>query len=320
MTPLDERLAEALRDATPQPPRQLDPVAIRAHSVRRERGPRRFAPVLVAAAIIAVAVGIALTRGSDEGRRSGTVGPPSPAPVLTVHGVRVPYAGPIPWSGAIADASDPRVVYVQANGDMIQSVCGLPVERSRVTASSDQVVIHVDGYAKPLSGPCAGVGHPPQRLAIRLPSPLAGRTVVDGATHRAHPVLDPTTVPTVHDVPPSYAASPLTWDDRTGISTRYYTRDPRTSIASQIGLRYAPPTSSTRLRNQLRYGQSKAVTIDGSPGTFYAYTEMVGHTPFSRWTILWTRTDRSQLLLTISGPSRVILSQQVALQLAKDTH
>jgi hypothetical protein len=239
--------------------------------------------------------------------------------VIEVKGAGVPYAGSVPWSGAIVDASDARVLFIEANGDLIKTtknVCGLPVERTRVAASPGQVVIQVDGYAKPITDPCAGVGHALQRLAVRLPSPLAGRTLIDATTRRHHRVLDPTTVPSVLGVPTNYAASPLTWNDRNSIATRYFTVDVNPSqIASQIGLDYALPASPAHLA-PLAADTSRAVTIDGRPGVFYGFSEDVGRTHFNRWTILWTRADRSQLRLTVSGPSAVILSQQRALQLA----
>lgn len=78
MTDLDERLAEALRAAVPEPPHQLDPQAIRDRSVRRRRPLRRYAPALAAAVVVAVAVGIALTRGGggDADNNPATAGNP----------------------------------------------------------------------------------------------------------------------------------------------------------------------------------------------------------------------------------------------------
>lgn len=78
MTELDERLAEALREAVPEPPRQLDPEAIRHRSAHSSRPTRWLAPALAAATVIAIAVGItvALTRDGEHRTAPGTGGDP----------------------------------------------------------------------------------------------------------------------------------------------------------------------------------------------------------------------------------------------------
>jgi hypothetical protein len=61
MTELDERLARALREAVPAPERTLDGGAIRANAAGWTRRRHRLAPVLAAAAVVAVAAGVLLT-------------------------------------------------------------------------------------------------------------------------------------------------------------------------------------------------------------------------------------------------------------------
>jgi hypothetical protein len=77
---MDERLAQLLDDAVPQPPREIDPKSLRTEAVR---GPRRglLAPVLAAAAIVAVAVTIAALVGRDAPAHtpSGRSAPARPA-------------------------------------------------------------------------------------------------------------------------------------------------------------------------------------------------------------------------------------------------
>jgi hypothetical protein len=122
----------------------------------------------------------------------------------------------------------------------------------------------------------------------------------------------------VHGAPPDYSPSPLTWNDKTRVATRYFTtKAGATQIPAQIGLQYALPTSSRRLAPPA-YDQTRTVTIHGRPGSLFTYSETVDGERFSRWTILWTRADRSQLCLTVSGPSAVIPSRAFALMLAAD--
>jgi hypothetical protein len=62
MTDIGDRLASILRDAVPAPQRELDPSAIRAGSLPRRRRRRVLAPVLAAAAVAAVTIGVPLAR------------------------------------------------------------------------------------------------------------------------------------------------------------------------------------------------------------------------------------------------------------------
>lgn len=60
MTGIDDRLARVLKDAVPDPPRDLDPAALRAVSVRRVRRKRVLRPALAAVAVAAGVIGIAV--------------------------------------------------------------------------------------------------------------------------------------------------------------------------------------------------------------------------------------------------------------------
>src|SRR6516225_1077525 len=60
MTDFGDRLARALHDAVPEPPRELDPGAIRAGATQHGRRKRLLAPALAAAAVAAVAIGVPL--------------------------------------------------------------------------------------------------------------------------------------------------------------------------------------------------------------------------------------------------------------------
>ena len=91
MTDLDEGLARALDEAVPPPPHDLDPESLRGASPP-ERRPRLLAPVLTAAAMVAVAVTIAALAGPNTSprppstpfgpvSRSGVTSAPPPGPV-----------------------------------------------------------------------------------------------------------------------------------------------------------------------------------------------------------------------------------------------
>jgi hypothetical protein len=60
MTDLDDRLARVLHDAVPEPPHELDPSAIRGGAAQHRYRGRLLAPVLAAAAVAAVAIGVPL--------------------------------------------------------------------------------------------------------------------------------------------------------------------------------------------------------------------------------------------------------------------
>lgn len=82
MTDIDERIAAALQDAVPEPPRDLDPAFIRERAARRVLPLRRIAPALAAVAVVAVAVGVLLavqTSGNKPPNRN--VLPPPSGPV-----------------------------------------------------------------------------------------------------------------------------------------------------------------------------------------------------------------------------------------------
>jgi hypothetical protein len=83
MTDLGDRLAQMLHDAVPEPPHELDPTAIRATPVRRERRKRVLAAALAAAAVAAVAIGVSLAghqlaRHQQPGVHGPAVPPPAP--------------------------------------------------------------------------------------------------------------------------------------------------------------------------------------------------------------------------------------------------
>ena len=81
MTDCGDRLARVLRDAVPEPPHDLDPVALRAIPAHRERRNRVLAPALAAAAVAAVAIGVPVAvHQLAAHQRFGPQGPAVPSP------------------------------------------------------------------------------------------------------------------------------------------------------------------------------------------------------------------------------------------------
>jgi hypothetical protein len=82
MTDFDDRLAGVLHDAVPAPPHELDLSAIRASATHRGHRKRLLAPVLAAAAVAAVAIGVPLaghqlaTKQQPRPRQAAVPSPP----------------------------------------------------------------------------------------------------------------------------------------------------------------------------------------------------------------------------------------------------
>ena len=81
MTDFGDRLARVLHDAVPEPPRELDPAALRTAPAHHERRKRVLAPALAAAAVAAVAFGVPFAvhqLGTQQ--QAGTRGAAAPSP------------------------------------------------------------------------------------------------------------------------------------------------------------------------------------------------------------------------------------------------
>lgn len=217
---MDPRRAEALEAVLVHAVKQG---ATRSHERRRPPGdPRQrivsaVATAVVGAIVLLISVAV-LTRTPTPA--PAEQGKPSPSSALR-------YAGDVPWSGAIADPDDPRVLTVLADGDSIRGpifVCGLPVERRVVVETDAVITIAIQGYVVPLpSGKsCGGVGHPGQLLTVRLRQPLGDRVLRD-AGGRTHRVLHENEVPRPAFLPAAFDRAPagtLLWDERERIASR----------------------------------------------------------------------------------------------------
>jgi hypothetical protein len=141
MTDVDERLAEALRNAVPDPPREIDPAAVRSRPQRRDRRLRRFAPALAAAAVVAIAVGLAVSRTGGD------------STTTPVGAVPSRLAG-VPWR--------------------VESINGLPLDRSQALSFR----IDRNGKFSQRVPPCLGVvgrlAGTPSELIIQAVRPISG--------------------------------------------------------------------------------------------------------------------------------------------------
>lgn len=268
--------------------------------VRRILRRRSLQVAAVLVAVAAVAAGaVWLSHGGHGGQKQGQV------TSILVHGKRVPYAGRVPWSDAISDPHNPRRVVVFADGINMRGkpTCVLPIERPSVHVTGHAVEILIAGYADPMppDTACAPVAPNPQRVVVRLPSPLGQRSLIDATTGMRHPVLDPAPVPNLGiPVPTGYAAQPISWDERTGIVTRDWTSK---ACATQclIQLRYAPPTSHAQFDLFSGLSVSGGVAIHHSRATIYSYREKQGMVLLSETALLWTRPDHSRILISVGG-------------------
>ena len=182
-------------------------------------------------AVLAVALAACAPAGTTAGRGRTTAAPheATAAPTITVSGTTLPLAGTVPFLDVIAAADDPRVIVVQADPDRTVGIsCVRTVKRAVVREAPRTVSVLIAAYARqpPPGTGCDGEGDR-DPVRIRLASPLGKRTLIDEATGRRHPVLDPATVPTLSAAPASFEAEPLRWDDRTGLVIRRWSSGDR---------------------------------------------------------------------------------------------
>lgn len=226
----DERVAEAMEQELRR--------RVRPTGRLRNHERRRVALVTVVVAVLLAGITIAALRLAPQSREPAggcEDGPAAcsstPTPRITVSGAALPYAGVVPWSGAIVGTAGADSVLIAADGDDVRKqaffVCGLPEERVRVQETTTTVIITIDAYAKPLPAgeSCAGVGHAAQPITVQLRTPLGDRRLIDAATGGAHRVIASTSVPVPATLPAGFApasflGSALSWDERSGTAER----------------------------------------------------------------------------------------------------
>jgi len=173
MTNFGDRLARVLHDAVPEPPRELDPSAIRASATQHERRTRLLAPALAAAAVAAVAIGVPLAghqlaTQQRPGPRQPAV--PSPPPGFTANEFRMAPPGVEMYIGGVsmprATCTPQQISATAATRRTDGGVLG-------VIRLVGAVVSHRDGLAErctlPIArGPSALIGTDGRRLKVPL--------------------------------------------------------------------------------------------------------------------------------------------------------
>lgn len=253
----------------------------------------------VAAAVLAcigLVIGIAMLITRLRGGGSDRHGAPA---AVVVGGRHVPYAGVVPWANPIASSDDPRVIYVYAHNDRIRAaVCSVTADRAKVQyQSSSTVSVLVGGYATPTPAgdACADVGHEPVPVAARLVQPWTGQTVIDASDGSSHIVLDPRTVPSVHQVPSVCDAAPLRWDEHTGIVTHTYFRD-HPNFECLIVMKYGPSTAMQSLEPPIGT-ISGSMRISGASAQVWRFNNVNNH----EVTLQWSPNPSHVLRLTVNA-------------------
>jgi hypothetical protein len=265
---------------------------------------------VVAVTCLIVALVVVIVRGdSAHGGSAAPAGVPS---TILSGGHRVPYAGPVPWANPVTDPNDPSEVYVFADNDRVDAdnICWASVDRAVVThADTRSISVEVAGYTPTyLHGPaCAGLGHSPARVAVHLGSPLRGRRLIDandGATHR---ILDATTVPDIHRLPPGCGPAMLTWNEHTGVATRQFE-----SHHCLIAMTYAS-TDAVNAVNAILGTARTPVQVRGATATVTTYNDINNY----EFSLQWTPTPDHAIRLVINSPTQQPISAHVVLAAAR---
>lgn len=280
--------------------------ATRAVQHRERRRPARAGLIASVAAtvVLLIAAAAAVVHSASHD--------PLSRPAIRAGGRSVPYAGPVPWVNPVSDRSDPLVVYVFADNDRIDAsnVCAVTADRAFVTGDDgDQVSVEVAGYATALDRGefCGGVGHSPVPIAVHLAEPLGGRRLVDAHDGRSHRLLDATSVPDLHRLPPRCGRTFLSWDEKSRVATREYS--PLRGFVCSILMRYGPPAAVQKLVSAPT-ATLPPVRIHGALATVSRYVDVNNYGT----TVDWSPRPGTRIILTInSAPAhRIELGEVLA--------
>ena len=252
------------------------------------------AVVAVAATVIAAVLIISHRNGSTAPDQTAQVikAPKS----IVVSGKTIPYAGGVPWAGAIVASPHSRSLTVAADGDAIVTkkfVCGVPQERVHIRESSTTVTVLVAGYedALPAKYACSAIGHQPQTLRTTLNQPLGSRRLIDATGIKPHEVLVASTVP-APEVPRGYTENPLEWNEKTGLASRLY--QTATIPTQNIGL---------------DYGTADSVAVPSGGGFTRLESVRIGSAPATVWRLRDVNIDITIVIWSL-GPHRLALNFQ----------
>lgn len=272
---LEDAVAQIMRLQVPAPRR----------GSWRSRWPRHLPVYLtVGAAVVIVAAAatyVVSTVGSHD-RPAATAGGPPPS--ITVHGVALAYVASIPWANAVVDPANERVINVYADSDLTNAFCGVPTERVFTQQSATAVSVVVAGYlAHPTASVCNLERHAPVRQRVALVSPLHARALIDGANGSRHRLLDPATLPAVHQLPAGYEPQSPQWDEKTGVAT---------VLSQRSGSRGTPASI------RLTVGPASGIAAEGPPSGSAGPSLVIG----TRRARTWYYQDQVSDTSTIQWP------------------
>lgn len=189
--------------------------AVLAEVTRPRHSRARWVWPIVAAVLLLVVplVTVLVSRHASPGGTSAPAATSSTGPTPTTM-----LLGLVPWTGAaVSQGPDGRAVSVWVDIDRTPNWCmgaELPVLQARAVEKSSQVTIEVRAYEPPDYRPptvppgsvlgCAGVGHQPVPMLLRLSAPIGRRSLVDAATGQTHALRQAAELPSVTRLPAGY--------------------------------------------------------------------------------------------------------------------
>lgn len=289
---------------------------------RRRRRGRSLIGVSVACLALLAYAAATITAAHRTGRATVTARPLNTgsafAKSIRVHGVSIPYAGPVPWADAVATAPDPQTLTIFADGDRTRGiVCDLPTERVAVTETPTSVSVSVLGYQTPIPAGtgCAGVGHSPQPHQITLRAPLGHRRLLDTFDGSSHRVLDASAIPRPTLVPAGFVTQLIEWDEKQDFVTRSYSENVAKQRSLSIVLEYGV------------FSTCQCAVEHSAPNGRLAGTVGVGRVSAQLWrytdsnnditTLQWTPPGSKTIRLTVSGPPAQHLAVSEAVIIAR---
>lgn len=217
---------------TPLGPRASHQVRTRLEVVdvaddERIRRWRQALAFVAAGVVVAGAVGVLslVTEGGGASRASGDAS----------GGESTASIGTVPWDGARLEGDRLTLYFTGARPARAGDPCSRAYE-AVAEPTEDTIVVTVRAFAPapgPPDQPCTAVGYS-RSVAVNLPEPLRGRTVVDGATGQRKTISDAAALLTPSWLPAGYH-----------FSTESVTSDTDSSVHEQVWAQEGP--SQTRL-------------------------------------------------------------------------
>ncbi|WP_375504688.1 hypothetical protein [uncultured Jatrophihabitans sp.] len=265
----------------------------------------------VVAAVIAGAVVLSLLTKNDTSNPAtlrtrppvSVVTSPTPSSIAGLEKL-----GPVTWSNPVADASNPRLVYIEAITSEPPNACGIETIHPQVTAKTGRIHILLTDYGHrvPKGAGCPLVARK-YAFEVRLPSPLGQHPLYDATDGKPHEVYDPASSPYFGKTPPGCSVQPLQWSPKLKTATLecYNTHNPTDASAE---LYYAPVGGYSAIYGPLNGKLQPTTTIQGKRAKVWRYQDAANDIWYLRWTIA---TGREVTLTVRSNPTHDLQREQV---------